>query len=731
MKTYNQIQPATSRTLPCGSRPSSQPPLHTVLQTYMDRSWDYVPMRSVPERSSDVTGVVQGFFIGLGGEGISMEEVFDLLKEDPSIIVALGELSEDKNQQLGYLTAALTKIEEGCNQLVNKKIKSQGYASLVKKVIYFLGLIKKGQPVRPQEAVLLKINRLAGSLQKRADVCRDLEQISSALAQFIETNDFSIIEPIFSGAIQLFIDFKGKIGGGRTQGQWHLFDSLSLFGPLSHALLILYPEMEGDARTIDLELREIRQLMETNQVGISVVAHRGMGPTNRSMGGLILEDDPRRINRPAENSPGAFGAAMGFAGSGGLDGVECDVFLSKDGIPMLSHEEKVREQLSKGTKAQFGTINDGDRIGDLDGQTLSGLLRTSAPESRFMTLEELLDRVAPVAAAHYDATRKAFRVEVEMKGTNIKGWSPDQVERNRQAMELNVTCVISRFKKRNPNIPIEILLFNGNIAEVRGYARKRREKTALGSIYTGFNIRTDSEEFSDLTKLGRDTDELRYMMRGDPGFRFTGDQQMNFITTLVYDVETAPGNRVEVSHQPTGIVNLSHGSMTYPNPLTDFLTLITLLQTGLTRHPNKIRLLTDYAGKASYLKGILSGQDPHLFKEEDIQGVFNVFFAVADNIQANLGGQSPIPIDREHRDQNPGKIVRMIQKYARDTTEVLDRIESFFGADFPMRGLVAEARARVAALEAAASPTVAFLPVEEGVTPDPPKKHGKSLFGPH
>ena len=90
--------------------------------------------------------------------------------------------------------------------------------------------------------------------------------------------------------------------------------------------------------------------------GVSVVAHRGTGPTNRTMGGLIQEGDQRRKNRPAENSPEAFEAALAETTKvpttddapevPALDGVECDVFLSSDEVPMLSHEGKVLEQLN-------------------------------------------------------------------------------------------------------------------------------------------------------------------------------------------------------------------------------------------------------------------------------------------------------------------------------------------------------------------------------------------------
>ena len=108
------------------------------------------------------------------------------------------------------------------------------------------------------------------------------------------------------------------------------------------------------------------------------------------MGGLIREEDQRRKNRPAENSPEAFEAALAETTKPpmtadapvvpALDGVECDVFLSSDGVPMLSHEGKVREQLNDLRKIavdrQIGTRT------EVSGMTAGALKATTTPASR-------------------------------------------------------------------------------------------------------------------------------------------------------------------------------------------------------------------------------------------------------------------------------------------------------------------------------------------------------------
>ena len=727
METYNQKQPATSRTLPCGSRPSSQPPLHTVLQTYRERNWDYTPSHSFPEQSANAGGVVQAFFYstapGMSPECVGLEVVFNLINKDERILGALTRLFVGEVEPLGYLEKALKKVEEGPDMLVSLDRESEMYSRLVSKVMLFLGLVKKEASKRPKEAskrpkeaVLLKINRLAGFLEKKASMFPVLKEIPVVLGAFIEKRDPTLIISISSLVICLLDDFKGTIGGGNVRQQWFLFDSLSLLGPLFNALSFLLgeeKEVDKTALWVNWELREIRQLMETNLEGISVVAHRGMGPTNRSMGGLIAQDDPRRLNRPAENSPSAFNAAMSYAAGGGLDGVECDVFLSKDKTPMLSHEEKVEEQLSDEMKAKYSAITAKTKVGDLEEKMLLGLQRTSDVTSCFMTLTQLLEMAGPVAVMHYKTTGKPFRVEVEMKGTHIRDASAQQIAKNSEEMEFYVARAISQFKKRNPDIPMTILLFNGVPAEVKGYAKMRMGKTALGSIYTGFNAKRDENGLQDLESVGLATDELRYMMHEDKDFSFTAEQQKHFITTLVYGVETVPANRVDMGLQPTGIVNKAGKRMAYPNPLDDFFRLIDLFQKRLTMGPNKIHLLTDYAGKASYMKELLSeGVSPGGSKE-DIQGVFYVFFAVANNIEVNLRDPSGILLDEEHQGLTPKDKKNSALGFFNETQKALDKLKPFFKDNLDVMGLITGAEERLGELRLILKPPIAPPPAEE------------------
>ncbi|MBL0358433.1 MAG: DUF4157 domain-containing protein [Chitinophagaceae bacterium] len=109
---------------------------------------------------------------------------------------------------------------------------------------------------------------------------------------------------------------------------------------------------------------------------MSIVAHRGMGATNKSFGGLIPDADPSRA-RKTENSGGAFATALAHASTPvqpwGLDGIECDVFLSQDGVPIVSHDGNISEQMSAARRVAFA--NPGATIGTTTAAALMALER--------------------------------------------------------------------------------------------------------------------------------------------------------------------------------------------------------------------------------------------------------------------------------------------------------------------------------------------------------------------
>ena len=283
-----------------------------------------------------------------------------------------------------------------------------------------------------------KLNRITGQLQAKLALLRAqqakargpeklpvelLERLDAVLGLAPDRAAAPKTVAVCHDVLALFL---GCVSTAGPRGMWLTYSAVSSFGPLGHVLAQVDPRLNPVQAENLAALRGIRQAMAARETA-TVVAHRGAGPTNRTMGGLVQEADQRRTRRPAENSPEAFEAALAEttkpSGSEApptpaLDGVECDVFLSKDGVAMLSHEGKVLEQLNDARKrlALAEGVDERTEVRHLDARTLAALQRTGSARSGFMTLAALVDMVTPVARAYHDATGHPLRLEVEMKG---------------------------------------------------------------------------------------------------------------------------------------------------------------------------------------------------------------------------------------------------------------------------------------------------------------------------
>lgn len=268
-----------------------------------------------------------------------------------------------------------------------------------------------------------KLNRLGGELVKRSAVPH-VAPVVTAFAEVLNTvKDTGVIandavlahEPTETASLEAIEQAKDLSSDER--GKRDGYETYSMLGPLNYWL----KNGQQDER-IETALHGLRQTMAERD-GISIVAHRGHGPTNRTRGGLIGQDDPRRLRNPAENSISAFNAAFRTATTDkdapALDGVECDVFLSSDNDPMLSHEGNVREQLSKAQQDAFDAAGykADDHIENLSTEGLKAIKRTADADSNFITLGEFLTASVPTATAYYTATGRPFRIEIEMKGS--------------------------------------------------------------------------------------------------------------------------------------------------------------------------------------------------------------------------------------------------------------------------------------------------------------------------
>ena len=358
----------------------------------------------------------------------------------------------------------------------------------------FAGLTSAKSPAR-------KLNRLAGQLQAKIALLRAHKPAKGMAAvpdEFLGDLDkllAFVVEPkpgkdILELCGEILSSFSDYVDAYSPQGTWLCYNTVSTFGPLGY---VLVPpdgsgkELQGLHDKNLAQLRNLRQLMAARE-GVSVVAHRGTGPTNRTMGGLIQEGDQRRKNRPAENSPEAFEAALAETTKvpttddapevPALDGVECDVFLSSDKVPMLSHEGKVLEQLNNLRKgAENRRIKPRTEVSDMTASALKGTTRTGSAKSRFMTLQDLIDQVGPYATSYFDATGHPLRIEVEMKGT--KADTHFDSSGKTSPLTIAVAKILSRSMKANPGLPVNYVLFNGTKGDVVKFSENPSDQDCI------------------------------------------------------------------------------------------------------------------------------------------------------------------------------------------------------------------------------------------------------------
>ncbi len=584
-----------------------------------------VPVPSMQLKEVSFYPVVQGKFILEGKRTLTPQQVFDLVR---------GKVKYPEAK----LLRAIEKLEEGPDIHVDAP------EHLIEILSVKLGE-NEGQLEAPKDsdnAQWRKINRITGLIEAKlkglGDIPASAEPLirgfSDALLMIKDVLDinkvhYDLVIGTLDNALKNLGDVKGYLESGKdSRFMWQIYSIISQLGPFAHAIhqvFVLggYPNEAVIGKYKDhimADLRQIRQLMAQNIRGITVVAHRGHGPTNRTMGGLIQEGDQRRKNRPAENSPEAFESAFMHVPGGraerkeekkegkaaasssssaseippGLDGVECDVYLSRDNVPMLSHEGNIKEQLSAAMKKHLSGVKGREEVHDRSAKELVAISRTGRKKSGFMTLEDLLNMCVPVADGYYRATGKAFRIEVEMKGAKVHGRG--------DLMRRAVAKVVSQFHKRFPALPVEIILFNGDAEQVKSYAGLRNQKTALGGIYTGFNFKGEDVD-------PRHVDELRAMIAG---VAKVPELLKHFIVTLVFGQELVP----EVLKGALGSVEPSMpllydrrpkkhplGQKEMLSELKSLEALYALIQPAENEELiQKLHLLTDYPAKAAWLK---------------------------------------------------------------------------------------------------------------------------------
>jgi len=207
-----------------------------------------------------------------------------------------------------------------------------------------------------------------------------------------------------------------------------------------------------------------------------VIAHRGDGATFDKMGGVLPRADHDHIyNHEHENSEASTRKAMqswlGVFSS--LSGIECDVFLSQDNVPIVTHTQNL--------VALWQQENRNQDFMDYDSDVRNML--STAIHARFMRLNYWLTLIEGyIQQKHVQLQNmglnfnKRLRIEIEMKQREVM--TDVLYAHNWQYVEK----VVSRFMKNSAfSHLIEIAMFNNsNVPAFR--FQNAKHKTMLSHI---------------------------------------------------------------------------------------------------------------------------------------------------------------------------------------------------------------------------------------------------------
>jgi glycerophosphoryl diester phosphodiesterase len=151
---------------------------------------------------------------------------------------------------------------------------------------------------------------------------------------------------------------------------------------------------------------------------IVILGHRGEGCTNRNPDvqgkRLIARNDSEFKGKILpENSLSAFKSAFEH----GADGFECDVFLSKNGVPMVIHDNQLARNVdgyhywSSPDEDKLGNVSDYDdkHLQNVDNFSIGG-------GEKIPTLDELIQLTITHNQEHLDRTGRNLTLNIELKG---------------------------------------------------------------------------------------------------------------------------------------------------------------------------------------------------------------------------------------------------------------------------------------------------------------------------
>ena len=361
----------------------------------------------------------------------------------------------------------MVKLAEGTN-IVYKD--ADELATVInQRLTRFAGLTMAKSPAR-------KLNRLAGQLQAKIALLRahkpakGMPAVPEGFIKDLDALLASVVEPKAAKGILELCDtvlskFTSYIDDSTPQGKWLCYNAVSTFGPLGY---VLRPNGRLRQRTAGHAHQEpgstaqpaTAHALPERESASSRTGDRphqqdygrpdqGRGPAAEEQAGRELRPKHsrplwrKRPNRPRRPTPPSCPLSTGWNAMS---------LLSSDGVPMLSHEGKVREQLNDLRKiAVDRRIGTRTEVSGMTAGALKATTRTASPKSRFMTLQDLIDQVAPYATSYFDTTGHPLRVEVEMKGTKADThFDPSQ---STSPLTIAVAKVLSRAMKANPGCP--------------------------------------------------------------------------------------------------------------------------------------------------------------------------------------------------------------------------------------------------------------------------------------
>lgn len=242
-----------------------------------------------------------------------------------------------------------------------------------------------------------------------------------------------------------------------------------------------------NATNYESTVRNLELQIEQNEF-LKVIAHRGDGATFDKMGGVLPRSEHDYIYRHEnENSEESTRKAMTTWGSGfsRLSGIECDVFLTQDNVPIVTHTAFLDALLQQELRNPFfrSFFNSDIR------QTFAHLINP-----RFMTLQNWLSLIE-----HYVNERaiqlqnfnislnKKLRIEIEMKQVGVL------TDTNQSENWRYVEKVVSRFLKNSRYSHLmEIALFNNSNVPVLRF-RNAKQKTMMSHVTYGKGGNPDPE----------------------------------------------------------------------------------------------------------------------------------------------------------------------------------------------------------------------------------------------